>query len=220
MASPGFVAPISMAVSLFIVFHQSYTVSSDFLSPFLSPIFENVCKEVPCGKGSCKPTQNSMIPFECVCEPGWKQPLSADGFAFLPCVIPNCTINMGCSPTASPAPAPAPQNATKSSIFDVCSWDFCGSGTCNRSSNSSYSCSCSEGYDNLMNSTSLPCFRQCELGGDCKKLGLTLFNNTAHAPTANASNDSTNKAAPQQYDRLSRICIVALGMFIPVLVFA
>lgn len=210
MASPGFIAPISVALSLFVVFHQPHTVSSDFLSPLLSPIFENVCKQVPCGKGSCRPTtENSMIPFECVCDPGWKQPSSSDGFSFLPCVIPNCTINFSCSPAASPtpAPAPAPKNATKGSAFDVCSLNFCGSGTCNKSSssNSSYSCSCSEGYYNLMNSTSLPCFRDCQLGGDCHKLGLTLFNQTAH--------DSTSKAAPLQHDILSQVILV-LVMFL------
>ena len=53
---------------------------------------DDVCKEVECGKGTCKPTKNSTFFFECECNPGWKQTRSADddNFKFLPCIVPNC----------------------------------------------------------------------------------------------------------------------------------
>lgn len=54
---------------------------------------EDVCKEVECGKGTCKPSKNSTFLFECECNPGWKQsPSSHDegSLKFLPCIVPNC----------------------------------------------------------------------------------------------------------------------------------
>ena len=50
-----------------------------------------MCKEVNCGKGTCKFSSNSPF-FECECQPGWKQTASGKGDypKFLPCVIPNC----------------------------------------------------------------------------------------------------------------------------------
>ena len=57
---------------------------------------ENVCKQVNCGKGSCKPSDNDTFSFECDCDSGWKKSLSDDDddddghFKFLPCIIPNC----------------------------------------------------------------------------------------------------------------------------------
>lgn len=55
---------------------------------------EDGCKDVACGQGICKPSNNSTIPYECECSPGWKQVANFDddnGFLkTLPCVIPNC----------------------------------------------------------------------------------------------------------------------------------
>jgi hypothetical protein len=53
---------------------------------------DDVCKEVECGKGTCKPSSTSTFFFECECETGWKQarPDGGDHLNFLPCVIPNC----------------------------------------------------------------------------------------------------------------------------------
>ena len=54
---------------------------------------EDVCKEVECGKGTCKPSKNSTFPFECECDHGWKKALDSTddgGLKFLPCIIPNC----------------------------------------------------------------------------------------------------------------------------------
>lgn len=60
---------------------------------------ENVCKEVNCGKGTCKTSGNGSFSFECDCESGWKQTLFDDDdddrnhFKFLPCIIPKCKIS-------------------------------------------------------------------------------------------------------------------------------
>lgn len=55
---------------------------------------DDVCKEVECGKGTCKPSTNSTIPFECECEQGWRHALASSnnetGLKFLPCTTPNC----------------------------------------------------------------------------------------------------------------------------------
>ena len=57
-------------------------------------VADNVCKEVECGKGSCKPELNSTFFFVCECESGWKQARPDDDdddyFKFLPCLIPDC----------------------------------------------------------------------------------------------------------------------------------
>lgn len=63
-------------------------------------ITDDVCKQVECGKGTCKPSSNSTLLFECECEPGWKQTSSnhTDHFKFLPCVIPQCKASIFQSP--------------------------------------------------------------------------------------------------------------------------
>lgn len=58
---------------------------------------ENVCKEVNCGRGTCKASGNGTFSFECDCDSGWKQTLSDDDdgdnhFKFLPCIIPKCQV--------------------------------------------------------------------------------------------------------------------------------
>jgi hypothetical protein len=54
---------------------------------------DDVCKEVECGKGTCKLSKNSTFPFECECDQGWKKAFDSNddgGMKFLPCIIPNC----------------------------------------------------------------------------------------------------------------------------------
>ncbi|XP_020972441.1 uncharacterized protein LOC107626507 isoform X2 [Arachis ipaensis] len=143
-----------------VLLHPS-SASSDFLSPLLSPIFDDVCKDVKCGKGTCKPSKNSSFFFECECDPGWNKLFASndDGaFNFLPCIVPNCTVNHSCSKAPSPAPQKARQ--TNESIFDACNWVDCGGGSCNKTSTFSYTCECDTGYDNLLNSTAFPCYKQ------------------------------------------------------------
>ena len=60
---------------------------------FLFVTTDDVCKEVVCGKGTCKPSnQSAFFLFECECDPGWKQANFglAENFKFLPCVVPDC----------------------------------------------------------------------------------------------------------------------------------
>ncbi|KAI4345683.1 hypothetical protein L6164_012783 [Bauhinia variegata] len=165
---------------------QSLSATTDFLSPLLSPVFDDVCKEAICGKGTCKLSPNNgSFPFTCECEPGWKQTSSDDDkdLKFLPCVVPNCTLNYSCSK----APSPAQEKAKKDneSIFDACHWVDCGGGSCNKTSKFSYNCKCNAGYYNLFNATAFPCFRQCALGIDCSNLGISLSNSSSAPPAMN-----------------------------------
>ncbi|MBA0737944.1 hypothetical protein Gogos_011361, partial [Gossypium gossypioides] len=81
----------------------------------------DVCKEVECGRGKCKPSINGTLPFYiCECDPGWKQTFSdKDDHAhlkFLPCIVPNCSMNNVCS--AAPSPAQEKASDTDQSAFD------------------------------------------------------------------------------------------------------
>lgn len=55
---------------------------------------DDVCKEVACGRGKCKPLLNdsAIFLYECECDPGWrKSPLrGTEPLKFLPCTLPNC----------------------------------------------------------------------------------------------------------------------------------
>ena len=56
-------------------------------------ITEDMCKEVECGKGTCKWNGALPLGFTCQCEAGWKHTRDQDDeddYPFLPCVIPNC----------------------------------------------------------------------------------------------------------------------------------
>ncbi|BFG13943.1 hypothetical protein CerSpe_002170 [Prunus speciosa] len=170
--------------ALLAVFLAIHSVSADplgsLLAPIFSPILDDVCKRVECGKGTCKPSSNSTFLFECECEPGWKQTSSnhTDHLKFLPCVIPQCNLNSSC--TKAPAPvSDQPSKANESSIFDPCFWSYCGDGSCNKTSKFKYNCECAEGYYNLLNVTALPCFQECAIGMDCANLGISLSNKSA-----------------------------------------
>ena len=95
-----------LGLPLFLDFHICMTLSWDwndfchagYLFLFFSFCFlfvttDDVCKGVVCGKGTCKPSnQSAFFLFECECDPGWKQANFglAENFKFLPCVVPNC----------------------------------------------------------------------------------------------------------------------------------
>nr|XP_043637086.1 protein lin-12-like [Erigeron canadensis] len=191
-----------MAVSVCLVFSlfllsQPWTAVStsagDILAPILSPIFEDVCQEAKCGQGICKPSDNSTIPFECECSPGWKQVLTSDDdnyLKFLPCVIPNCTLNHSC--LEAPPPMPENDDRRNGSIFDVCRWADCGAGKCEATSLFTHKCECTEGYHNLLNLTFSPCFKECSLGMDCKDIGFGIMNRTS--PPSSFSADNSNQA--------------------------
>ncbi|XP_055811914.1 uncharacterized protein LOC129881831 [Solanum dulcamara] len=169
-----------------------WSTADNALPPIFSPIFENVCKEVTCGKGSCKASSNSTFGFACECDAGWRQTrLENDNFfKFLPCVVPNCTVNVSCGEEASP-PAPAPDKRANSSFFEPCHWADCGGGSCNKTSPFTYSCDCQEGYYNLLNQTGFPCFKECALGMDCTQLGFGLTNKSTSPPPSLSDNSKS-----------------------------
>nr|POE50571.1 hypothetical protein CFP56_00034 [Quercus suber] len=152
----------------------------------------DVCKEVVCGKGTCKPSnQSAFFLFECECDPGWKQANFglAQNFKFLPCVVPNCTINYSCMNASSPVQDKG--SRANESILDPCHWTDCGGGFCNKTSNLTYSCECAKDYYNILNDTSLPCFQDCAIGMDCSNLGISSSNKST-STTQVSSDDATS----------------------------
>ncbi|XP_057958302.1 uncharacterized protein LOC131151116 [Malania oleifera] len=192
MASANVVALLAI---LLVPQFTAADVLGDFLSPLLSPVLDDVCKEVECGKGTCKPSPNSSFFFVCECETGWSQSASNNTslLKFLPCVIPNCTMNYSCSEASAPIQQKA-INPLNESIFDPCFWSYCGGGSCSKKSNFTHSCNCNDGYYNLLNTTSFPCFKECAFGVDCSTLGITVTNKSASS-TPSMADAGENKAS-------------------------
>lgn len=163
------------------------------LPPLFSPIFENMCKTVSCGRGSCKESSNATFGFACECDAGWRQTrLENDSFfKFLPCVVPNCTVDFSCG---KEAPAPAANKRSNSSLFEPCHWADCGGGSCNKTSAMTYSCDCQEGYYNILNQTAFPCYKECALGMDCAQLGFDIMNNRTSSQPPNLPDNSKSTA--------------------------
>ncbi|MBA0754174.1 hypothetical protein Gogos_021530 [Gossypium gossypioides] len=145
-------------IAIFLVLHLSIA-KSDFLSPLFPPIFDDVCKEVHCGKGKCKPSSNGTLPYTCECDIG--------------------TLDTSCA--AAPSPVQEKEAKANRSIFDICRWTNCGGGACNKTSPFTYDCKCSEGYFNLLNVSVFPCYRECAIGLDCANLGITTSNKSTSA---------------------------------------
>ncbi|KAH7571921.1 hypothetical protein JRO89_XS04G0167100 [Xanthoceras sorbifolium] len=102
----------------------------DDLSPALAPFYEKVCEEVDCGKGACKADIKYPFSYICECDAGWKRSQDNDideDLRFLPCIIPNCTLNYG---TCQPAPPPVPEKEVPHNVsfYDPCYWIYCGEG--------------------------------------------------------------------------------------------
>ncbi|URE17260.1 EGF [Musa troglodytarum] len=191
---------------LVLVVLQSVTTSlphwadaGDLLSPLISTyshvfkISDEICNNsVECGKGSCQVSTDDSLGFVCKCNPGWSQFHIGDYFRFLPCIIPNCSINYSCSNgTLAPAASPSP-HPTNVSKLDPCSYSYCGAGTCVSRSTFGYRCECREGFSNLLNMTIFPCYRDCSLGGDCANLGITLSNSSSSSPPSLSDNGSSS----------------------------
>nr|XP_025620253.1 uncharacterized protein LOC112711759 isoform X1 [Arachis hypogaea] len=188
---------------------QTLSATTDFLSP----IYEDVCKEVECGKGACKPSKNSTFLYECECNPGWKQSLSSHTqvFTFLPCIVPNSWKPLPLLHTKKEDPMNQCLMVTDRKttaikcccsnsfrvyiLFDhvACFWVDCGGGSCNKTSPFSYNCHCDAGYYNILNATAFPCVKQCAIGIGCSNLGIPMTNSstTAPPPTLSASASST-----------------------------
>ncbi|KAJ6981666.1 uncharacterized protein [Populus alba] len=168
---------VTWVIILFLL--QPLIARSGFVSPLLSPVFDDVCKKVECGKGTCKPSDNSTWFFECECDPGWKQTSSDhdDHLKFLPCIVPDCTLNFSCM--AAPSPVQGKASKGNESIFEPCFWTDCGGGSCNKTSTFTYSCACAEGYNNLLNVSAFPCYKDCAIGMDCRNLGISVSNKSA-----------------------------------------
>ncbi|KAG8370259.1 hypothetical protein BUALT_Bualt14G0098300 [Buddleja alternifolia] len=187
-------APV-LAVILILVL-QSNSAIANFTIPFLSPIFGNACEENVCGRGHCVASTNSNFGFECECEAGWKQarPDNDDNLKFLPCVVPNCTLDYACG--RAPSPASDNQKRANFSFFDPCFWTDCGGGSCNRTSLFTHTCECEEDYYNLFNTTAFPCYKQCALGMDCARLGIGFGWQNSSRPNSspNLADNSNSRA--------------------------
>ncbi|KAF0896718.1 hypothetical protein E2562_027060 [Oryza meyeriana var. granulata] len=123
------------------------------------------CSKVQCGMGRCSESSDYVFGFACQCNAGWSRYRLGDmQFPFLPCVIPNCTINYSCqNGSPPPPPPPAVPSLTNLSIFDPCLLQYCGDGgSCERSSEFTHRCACRDGFQNLLNDTSYPCYKQCK----------------------------------------------------------
>ncbi|KAL6582924.1 hypothetical protein OROMI_005002 [Orobanche minor] len=210
-----------------ILIFQVYSVTGNISIPFLSPLLgnNNPCRESVCGKGNCVVSSNSTFGYECECDSGWKQAAGSqddDYLKFLPCVIPNCTLDYSCAN----APAPVSDNHTKAnlSFLDPCFWTYCGGGSCNKTSVFTHTCECEEGYYNLFNSTAFPCYKEfvalahrlrccwvtlrhgfesCKqalaklhgaFGLDCANLGLDINNSTTLRPDTSPSSADDSKS--------------------------
>lgn len=203
-------------LSIFLLFQP--ISSSDFLAPLLSPFIEEFCKDIACGKGKCKVASNHTIGYMCECDPGWKQTISDDdnddddNLRFLPCVIPNCTVDYSCQKAETPSPQikDPPKNT---SFFDACNWAFCGKGSCVKSNNTDHICQCEEGSANLFNQTSYPCFSECSLGANCDNLGLALPNSSSPPAPASVSTDKTaNHATAILPGKITWLAILMLAI--------
>ncbi|XP_010449999.1 PREDICTED: uncharacterized protein LOC104732162 isoform X1 [Camelina sativa] len=182
---------LCLVAGLLLIYQK--TVTCDFLSPLLAPMFDNVCNEVECGKGKCKASSNTTFMYECECEDGWKQ--FDHNLKFLPCIAPNCSFDLTCGEAASPAQPKTPPKDNNTSFFDACHWVDCGGGSCNKTTAFAYSCDCRDGYQNLMNITTFPCFKNCALGMDCLNLDIPLSNSSSSSSPPALPDSSKNQAA-------------------------
>ncbi|XP_073276814.1 uncharacterized protein [Primulina huaijiensis] len=189
-------ASVCFAVFLAVLLAFQFSAATAIFHSFWPPFFGNACQENLCGRGNCTVSKNGAFGYECICDKGWRQAFTEedDDLKFLPCVIPNCTLNYTCATT----PSPVQNRSVKAkSIFDPCFWTDCGGGTCNQTSPFTFACECEEGYYNLLNSTAFPCYKQCSIGGNCQNLGLnfnTPSSSSGTSPSTNLDEQSTSHA--------------------------
>ncbi|KAF5740523.1 hypothetical protein HS088_TW11G00594 [Tripterygium wilfordii] len=160
-------------LALLLVLLAVIAVGDDVLSDFN----EMVCEEVNCGKGRCKAGIGYAFNYICKCDRGWKRTEDDDvndAAPFLPCVIPNCSLDYSCQP--APPPVPETQVPLNISFFDPCYWAYCGEGSCTRAETYTFECSCKSGFYNLLDTSYFPCYSDCTIGSDCSRLGIKVAN--------------------------------------------
>ncbi|CAA0831401.1 Unknown protein [Striga hermonthica] len=165
------------------------TKGDDHIPPSLSPFFENLCNEVECGRGSCEAAPGYPFNFRCDCDDGWRRTRLEDDderdLEFLPCIIPNCSLNYSCMP----APPPVPPNPHNLSYFDPCYWVYCGAGSCTRNATHTHTCQCNPGYSNLLNISAFPCYNDCAVNSNsCGRLGIVQGRSTSNTNPASENN--------------------------------
>ncbi|CAB4272699.1 unnamed protein product [Prunus armeniaca] len=109
------------------------------------------CQYINCGEGVCKASNETLLGFDCECNPGWIK--IHVGLLTLPTCVPNCTINFQCDESPSPPAPPAPLIPPKG-----CALVWCGDGTC-VTNGSGYACQCPQGSWNLLDVPSFACFK-------------------------------------------------------------
>ncbi|CAK9134985.1 unnamed protein product [Ilex paraguariensis] len=186
MASSNFMASLALILVLLAVTVKA----NDNIPPALAPFFDNLCNEVECGKGTCKTSPGSPFNFVCECDAGWKRTRfdNEENLQYLPCIIPNCTLDYSCMPAAPPAPS-VPYN---SSLFDPCYWIYCGEGSCTKNATYTHTCQCNPGYQNLMNISVYPCYGECAIGSDCARLGI-VSKSSSSSPTSSSSGNGNSQ---------------------------
>ncbi|KAK8698455.1 hypothetical protein V6N13_114573 [Hibiscus sabdariffa] len=157
----------------------------------------NGCTIVDCAQGTCRESDTSLLGFECDCYPGWIK-LQFGPFSS-PCMIPNCTLNLGCG---SESPSPPPPPPPTFNLSDLCSFAWCGDGSC-KTTGSDYECDCNDGSANLLAKPALPCLKQCALGTDCHGVWLGKPPGTSSSPPTTSS--SPPPYTPSSHGRASRI---------------
>ncbi|XP_059440001.1 uncharacterized protein LOC132172504 [Corylus avellana] len=194
-------------LAMLLVLLPMAALGSNDTSPF-DALFEKVCEEVECGKGNCTPGPGYPMGFKCECESGWKRTRDDDeDVLFLPCVIPNCTLDYGCQP--APPPVPEKEFPRNISLFDPCYWAYCGEGTCtqNKTYTHIHTCQCDSGYFNLLNVSNFPCYSECTIGSDCSRLGITVAKTT----TDGSGTGQATSFLPGKFHWMA-IFMVSLGM--------
>ncbi|KAH7846661.1 hypothetical protein Vadar_016634 [Vaccinium darrowii] len=182
-----------LAIVLVVLVPGTVVKGDNNIPPILSPYVDNICKEVECGKGTCQTALGYPFNFKCECDENWKRTTLDDetNLEFLPCVIPNCSLDYSCMPAAPPAPS-APAIPYNLSFFDPCYWMYCGEGTCTKNLTYTHTCQCKTGYYNLLNVSAFPCYSDCAIGSDCSKLGVNKVSNSTSSTSSDNSNGATS----------------------------
>ncbi|KAH7276327.1 hypothetical protein KP509_39G003000 [Ceratopteris richardii] len=179
------------------------------------------CDLAKCLKGKC--VNSSSFPFyQCQCNEGWQSPFRA---SWLPCILPNCSIDLTCGNKSVAAATPSPPVPSFLGTVDVCSLHVCGNGQCvhnnSSSTNSSddYFCSCDPGYVNFGNRTDGFCIRKCSIGADCTNVNLPFGSSSgtlSPPPPAVASptSASASSAREAQTVKISLRAITILALII------